>query len=564
MKTMRQLLLTALISCLVMLAAGCATDAAPTDGGTGERSDAGGDAATYVDGGSDTDQVTEELCDNAIDDDQDGMVDEGCLCITGETRDCYGGDPALAGIGACVQGQQTCETRGSDETFWGECTGWSGPSTEVCGDKVDNDCDGESDEDCGGGECTDGETDACYSGPEGTDGVGGCAAGQRTCSDGAWDECQGESTPAEEVSNDGIDNDCDGAVDENVFSSVQLSGGHWHMCGLDNAGEAYCWGNNRDWQLGDSTSTDRSQPTPVDTTLTFDEITSGYFFTCGLSNGIAYCWGDNDSGQLGTGDTSDRGTPTPVDTSLIFQTLAAGREHACGLAEGGTIYCWGANDNAQVGAGTTYPTQLTPRAIEGNLTFVDIAAGQLHTCGLTVGGDIYCWGYSGHGQIGNGTTEPFAMEPAKVTSNRKFSSITSGYRHNCAIADNDNTYCWGRNSAGQLGDGTTDDRTTPVQVNAPVQFDQVVAGFFHTCAIGADQKTYCWGQNAYGQLGDGTTTGRSTPVEVVTSETFTSLASMVTGNCALNTDDEAYCWGTSNHGELGIGTNASTTPLPVQ
>ncbi len=151
-----------------------------------------------------------EACGNGVDDDCDGAVDEGCVCAPGAAAACYDGPAGTAGVGACAAGVQTCLADGSG---YGACVGAVGPAAEACGNGVDDDCDGAVDEGC---VCAPGAAAACYDGPVGTGGVGACAAGVQTClPDGSgYGVCVGAVGPAFEICGDGVDNDCDGAVDD--------------------------------------------------------------------------------------------------------------------------------------------------------------------------------------------------------------------------------------------------------------------------------------------------------------------------------------------------------------
>jgi SdrD B-like protein/putative metal-binding protein len=152
----------------------------------------------------------DEVCGDGLDNDCDGVIDDGCVCSPGSTVACYDGPADTAGVGTCASGTQTCNAFG---TGYGACVGAVTPAVDVCGDGLDNDCDGVADDGC---VCTPGSSAVCYDGPTGTAGVGVCALGTQTCnaSGTAYGACIGEVTPAAETCGDGLDNDCDGVVDE--------------------------------------------------------------------------------------------------------------------------------------------------------------------------------------------------------------------------------------------------------------------------------------------------------------------------------------------------------------
>ena len=167
-----------------------------------------------------------EVCSDGIDNDGDKAVDEGCNCTvsTSAEKACYPGPPETRGRGQCKDGAQVCVATGEFGS-WGECVGAVMPQTEVCGDGVDNDCNGKVDDDpsCA---CAASATRECYSAPSATNGVGQCTAGTQHCKpDGTgWSECVGEVGPAAEQCDDGIDNDCDGQTDEGCIAKQQPLG----------------------------------------------------------------------------------------------------------------------------------------------------------------------------------------------------------------------------------------------------------------------------------------------------------------------------------------------------
>lgn len=311
-------------------------------------------------------------------------------------------------------------------------------------------------------------------------------------------------------------------VGDHVFT--RLSAGGLHTCGLTPGGAAYCWGSNRSGQLGDGNTTNRAEPVPVAALggeISFAAISSGASHNCGLTpEGAAYCWGFNTSGQLGDASTTERRNPVPVvhpTAAPAFSAIASGYEHSCAMTPEGTAYCWGANDFGQLGNGSVADA-TSPVAVTGAQVFTTLGLGTRHTCGLTAAGEAYCWGFNNAGALGDGTRTDRAV-PAPVvplTGALTFSALDAGYEHACGVATTGEVYCWGSNTFGQLGNGTTSAgaTTNPVAVNTPVGFSTITGGLSHSCGLSAAGDAYCWGHNLEGQLGNGSTTDESSPVAV--------------------------------------------------
>ena len=360
-----------------------------------------------------------------------------------------------------------------------------------------------------------------------------------------------------------------------AFSGQLIASAHT-TCAIRASAGVYCWGENGSGTLGigdPSSASARPSSAALGPDLTRISISTDGAFTCGLTAaGAAYCWGANLDAQLGDGTTTQRLTPTPVTmpSGVTFASLAAGVAHSCGLTPAGAAYCWGINNSGQLGNGTT-TQRSTPTAVTmpSGVAFSSIAAGDVHTCGLTSAGAVYCWGSNGSGQLGDGTITG-RLTPTLVTmpNGVAFASLTTGAFHNCGLTAAGRGYCWGAGGSGQLGDGSSSQHSTPTAVATPVgvSFTRLTAGVLITCGLTPAGAAYCWGYNDYGQLGDGTTSGRSspTPVAMPSDVTFTSLAAGTRHTCGLTSAGAAFCWGINVSGQLGIGTTTQrSTPTAV-
>ena len=338
-----------------------------------------------------------------------------------------------------------------------------------------------------------------------------------------------------------------------TFTSVTAGGAH--TCGLTPAHEAYCWGYNGYGQLGDGTTLDHTIPGAVGGSLRFTAVSAGYDHTCGLAvAGSAYCWGDNGYGQLGDGTTTSRTIPVPVLGGLSFAAVAAGDANTCGVTTAGAAYCWGYNVAGQLGDGTT-ANRTTPVGVLGGLIFVGVSAGGSHSCGVTTAGAAYCWGSNVVGSLGDGTTTD-RSSPVAVVGGLTFSAVTASGTLTCGVTTSSAGYCWGGNAYGELGNGTVDaNQWSPWPVAGGLSLAAITAGGQHGCAMTVAGSGYCWGYNDLGQLGDGTTTQRLSPVLIAGAITFAGMsAALLWHSCGVTSSGTALCWGDNSSGQLGDGT----------
>jgi alpha-tubulin suppressor-like RCC1 family protein len=342
-----------------------------------------------------------------------------------------------------------------------------------------------------------------------------------------------------------------------VPSFTQVSAGDGHTCATSQTGVAWCWGANASGQLGRGATSTTGRPDTVRAgSTTFRQLSAGGAHTCALDqNGVAYCWGRNVEGQLGTGSTSARLlVPTRVAGSRSWLSISAGASHTCALAENGTPFCWGGNTDGQLGTGTA-GNQSSPIQVSGLAEANAITAGDGFSCAVRPTGVAVCWGKAGRlGAAGSSAT------PRAVDGIATFSSIDAGSRATCAIEPSVlRARCWGDPAAvGSTGAAGT----SPSRVTLDVDLSLVSVGGTSACALTSTGLARCWGSNTVGQLGLGSTvtlTESVEPLAVTGDPLYSSISVGGEHACAINQRLETFCWGSNAAGQLG--TAARTTPV---
>ena len=243
--------------------------------------------------------------------------------------------------------------------------------------------------------------------------------------------------------------------------------------------------------------------------------------------------------------------------------LSAGGAHSLGVRPDGSVWAWGDNHVGQLGRGgtTAQSAPLQVSALTGS--YEDVSAGLAHSLALRSDGVVYAWGANGEGQLGDGTTTS-RLTPVQVANLTNVTAIAAGGAHSLALKADGGVWAWGRNAEGQLGDGTLTRRVRPVRVGTLTGYASVAAGGFHSLALHADGRVRGWGANQYGQLGDGTLTGRRQPTLVPTLAGINSVAAGGGHSLAVGDDGRAYGWGWNQTGQVGDGTTTNRkTPVIV-
>ena len=367
-----------------------------------------------------------------------------------------------------------------------------------------------------------------------------------------------------------------------------------HTCSILDNGDLKCWGYDAYGQLGtagspSSLNTPPSAAIGLGTGRTAVAVTASFGHTCALlDNGDVKCWGLDSYGQLGDGGAasgSSNHARTPSSTPINFGTgrtavaisTGSGGYHTCAILDNGELKCWGRDDYGQLGDGGTNTDQSTPVSVNlgTGRTAVAVSAGNRHTCAVLDNGDLKCWGRDNRGQLGDGgsttDTDAPSSTPINLGTGRTAVSVSGGEAHTCAILDNAALKCWGQANYGQLGITGSFDRLAPsTEVNLGTGRTAVAVSTasVHTCAILDNGDVKCWGNDQYGQLGDGgTNLGQNYPVSVNigTGRTATALATGGTNTCVILDNSDMKCWGRDNHGQLGNAFSSSdqTTPSLV-
>jgi alpha-tubulin suppressor-like RCC1 family protein len=346
------------------------------------------------------------------------------------------------------------------------------------------------------------------------------------------------------------------------FSAI--AAGYDHVCALEVAGGTWCWGSNEHGQLGSGAPMEAcvsaqyacsSTPVRVEGGRQFTLLAASIRHTCGLdAAGAAFCWGFGLGGQLGDGSRTNSTAPLPVAGGLRFASLtgSAASGSTCGLTPGGDAWCWGINTGGVLGNGMNKESSFVPSPLATSSKLVGVSLGDQHGCALDAGGNALCWGSNWFGQLGvgssggaNGIAESLA--PVAVLGGLKFREIVAAGMHSCGLQESGAAHCWG--AGPQLGAGAG-----PVYASLPLpvvlagsRWVSLGRGYAQTCARDEIGALYCWGHATsleplvYAEL----------PTRIDSAQPFGAFALGGTHACALGADGFAYCWGGNRWGQVG-------------
>ena len=360
----------------------------------------------------------------------------------------------------------------------------------------------------------------------------------------------------------GNDASCTQRVSLHLPVTATVAGGDSHSLALLADGTVRAWGAGGNGQLGTGGTSGSTRPVVVPVVHGVTSVCAGGLFSMALeADGTVWAWGDNGQGQLGDGTTTQRLRPQQVTGLPAVYAIACGRYHALAVGLDGQVWAWGSNTSNQSGqpngSAVTHPTRVS-----GATGAIAVAAGEFHSLALRADGTVLAWGANYDGQLGDGTTVNSRVSPTQVLGLTGVTAISAGWLHSLAVASGGHVYAWGLNSDGELGDGTTTNRSRPVAVGV-TGARSVAGGADFSLGLGSDGTVRAWGANKRGQLGDGTTTARRAPVTI----SLTSVSALAAGSAhsvAGLTGGQARAWGYNASGQLGNGsTSGSTVPVAV-
>jgi len=358
---------------------------------------------------------------------------------------------------------------------------------------------------------------------------------------------------------------------------AQIAAGSGHTCGIKKTGSLWCWGAGNFGQLGLGYTDAQTLPAWISLDRIFTSVAAGENHSCAVENdGTLSCFGRNQAGQLGIGTTDNQLLPTRVSVDPLatepdkdWKEVFAGRDTTCATKIDGRLYCWGQNSELQVsrkdnstGTFVTSPFLVETAPMSADADWATASVG-FSTCAVKTDGRLYCWGRGNEGQLGTGALAAASALPLQIGADKAWKSVRANTYHICALDDQDEMYCWGRNQGAQISEAAPGWVLAPLAIAPGTAWADYAVGQVHTAGVTKDGRVLTFGSRVFGQLGDGTMSLWTTPADIGAETTWKTVAAYGESGCATNAAGDLYCFGDNESGQLGLGDNRSRS-VPVK